>query len=76
MRAAISLFVTSLVFSSLAFNSQSMTNSFSNLLPNSDGSEQLLSAKPSGKQPKKQAPYRGSGRNLTIEQLHKTSTTI
>ncbi|MFH7029940.1 MAG: heterocyst-inhibiting protein PatX [Heteroscytonema crispum UTEX LB 1556] len=76
MRVTISLFVTSQVFGSLAFNSRSMVNSLSNLLHQSNGSGRLLSAKPAGNQPKKPVPHRGSGRKMIVEQFRNTRIAV
>ncbi|PLZ98422.1 hypothetical protein CEN50_11355 [Fischerella thermalis CCMEE 5268] len=65
MRAAISLLVTGLLLSSLAANSQTVTNSLSNRLQSHFSSDLLISAK--SKQPK--SPYRGSGRDRDRERV-------
>ncbi|MBD2433418.1 MULTISPECIES: heterocyst-inhibiting protein PatX [Fischerella] len=65
MRAAISLLVTGLLLSSLAANSQTVTNSLSNMLQSHSSSHLLISAK--SKQPK--SPYRGSGRDRDRERV-------
>lgn len=61
MRVAFSLFVSSLVFGSLAFDRQAMVIS-------SSGSHQLLSLQPKSKprsnKPEDATPQRGSGRRL------------
>lgn len=64
MRAAISLLVSSLVFSSLALNSEAGITRFSRLLITSSGSQQLLAdnSKPAPNEPERPSPHRGSGR--------------
>lgn len=71
MRATISLLITGLVFGSLAFNCQAITNHLSNLLLSFSDSEQLISAKPQPQtrynQPELPVPHRGSGRRQLMQ---------
>ncbi|TAE53273.1 MAG: hypothetical protein EAZ76_14955 [Nostocales cyanobacterium] len=69
MRAAISLLVSSLVFSSLALNSEAGFSGLSRLLNTYIGSQQLLAdnSKPSPNEPEQPAPHRGSGRRESLE---------
>lgn len=76
MRATISLLITTLVFGSLAFNCQAMTNRLSNLLLSSSNSEQFISVKPKPKtrpnQPEQPIPHRGSGRRELMQYVGQT----
>jgi hypothetical protein len=80
MRATISLLVTSLVFGSLAFDCQAMTNSLSNLLVSFSGSEEfiLVKAKPKTRtnQPEMPIPHRGSGRRELMQYVAQTYPTV
>ncbi len=70
MRAAISLFVSSLVLGSLALNNVAVFNRLSDLLnANSSSPQLLLAAKPKTRsnQPDRPAPHRGSGRRELME---------
>jgi hypothetical protein len=69
MRAAISLLVSSLVFSSLALNCEAGITRFSRLLINASGSQQLLAdnSKPGPNEPEQPSPHRGSGRRESNE---------
>lgn len=69
MRAAISLLVSSLVFSSLAFNCEANFTNLYRLLMANFGVEKLLAdnSKPSPNQPEQPAPHRGSGRKESME---------
>jgi hypothetical protein len=69
MRAAISLFVSSLLLGSLALNNVGAFNRLSYLLNANSSSEQLLAAKPKTRsnQPDRPAPHRGSGRRELME---------
>jgi hypothetical protein len=65
MRAAISLLVSSLVFSSLAINHQTTSTRLSDLLMSSSDSQQLIAgrSKTRPNQPQNPVPHRGSGRS-------------
>jgi hypothetical protein len=70
MRATISLLITGLVLSSLAFNFQAIANRLSNLLLSFSDSKQLISAKPQSSkpsQPEQPVPHRGSGRKQLMQ---------
>ncbi|MGI8501374.1 MAG: heterocyst-inhibiting protein PatX [Hassallia sp.] len=76
MRATISLLITCLVFGSLAFNYQVITNGLSNLLLSFSDSEEFISVEPKPKtrtnQPQQPKPHRGSGRRELMQYVGQT----
>ncbi|MBW4559229.1 MAG: hypothetical protein KME59_25630 [Trichormus sp. ATA11-4-KO1] len=71
MRATISLLVSSLMFSSLAFNCQSQANRLSQMLLSPSGSQQLFFVptqyQAQFSEPERPVPHRGSGRRDFME---------